>query len=207
MSNLYSMASSGPAQINLMLLVLSDRNNNASWSPEPRAGSHRMGKAPFLEGKHSLPPLHIKSFGPALITQRWSCREEENKEPGGEKGVKRLGWGRVSLLITSLVITESGCVIMLRFHHSRVGTTCRELSEVETMGMTWDSAPARGGYSMSVTNLYSSASMGYRHLSPLRCFCYTAKDRISSEGSAVVKERPVHLKRVRSGRLADPRED
>lgn len=91
-SNFYSMASPGPAQINFMLLLLPDRNNNVGWSPEPRAGSHRMGKAPFLEGKYcSLPPPHIKSFGPALVTQRWSCREEENEEPGGEEGVKRLG--------------------------------------------------------------------------------------------------------------------
>lgn len=147
-----------------MMVLLPNRNNSVVWSPEFRAGSHRMGKAPFLEGKyHCLPPPHIKSFGPALVTQSWSCREE-NEEPGGEEGVKRLGWGRVFLLNTYSVKPESGCAIMLRFHHSRVGTTCRELTEVETTGMTWDLAPARGGCSVSLTNLYSSASMGYRHL-------------------------------------------
>lgn len=70
MSNFHSMAPPGPDQMNFMLLLLPDTNNNVGCSPEPRAGSHRMGEAPFLEGKyHSLPPLHSKSFGPALVTQ------------------------------------------------------------------------------------------------------------------------------------------
>lgn len=54
-NNFYSMASPGSAQMNFMLLLIPDRNNSVGWSPEPRAGSHRMGKAPFLERKISFP--------------------------------------------------------------------------------------------------------------------------------------------------------
>lgn len=54
-------------------------------------------------------------------------------------------------------------MITLRFH-GRVGTTYRKLTEVETVGMMWDPAPAEGGYSVPATRLYSSASTGCGHL-------------------------------------------
>lgn len=116
-----------------------------------------------LSSSSSPPPALNPVFGPALVTQCWSCREG-SEEPGGEEGeVKRLGGGRIFFLITSFGIMENCCMITPRFH-SRVGPTRQELTEVETMGTIWDSAPAWGGYSMSVTKLCSSASMGYRHL-------------------------------------------
>lgn len=65
-----------------------------------------------------------------------------SEEPGGEEEVKRLGGGgRIFFLITSVVIMENCSTIAPRFH-SRVGTTCQELTEVETTGTIWDSAPA-----------------------------------------------------------------
>lgn len=96
-----------------------------------------------------------------METQSWSCRDEE---PGGEYGkVRKLGERRIFCLIASFVIMENCCTITLRFH-GRQERICRELTEVETVGMIWDSAPAWGGYSISATKPYSSASIGCRHL-------------------------------------------
>lgn len=68
---------------------------------ERRAASQELCRAVGC-GKHAFckeiiiysPTPEIQCFGPALVTQCWSCREEEQEDAGGEEGeVKRLGGG------------------------------------------------------------------------------------------------------------------
>ena len=105
----------------------------------------RVGKARFLEGNDPFPPspfllnpVFEASTGNTVLVLQGGRAGGAWRGGRSEQPVAR---GRIFFLITSFAIMENRCGFTLEFH-GRVGTTWHELTEVETTGMIWDSAPA-----------------------------------------------------------------